>query len=57
MRLWDDATALRDFVRAIEVVDAAANGSPLTRDSVKTQTFTDSVKKALGVGRYGKASQ
>ncbi|HEY6736559.1 MAG TPA: AIPR family protein [Candidatus Saccharimonadia bacterium] len=48
-RLWDDKAVLNDFSKAIEAVDAAANGAPITRDSVKTQSFTDAVKRELGV--------
>jgi len=46
-QLGDDDSALQLFKRALTVVDAAAGGADITRDSVKTQSFTDSVKKAL----------
>lgn len=46
--LWDDAAAAKLFTRGISAIDAAVSGAPLTRDVVKTQTFTDAVKSALG---------
>jgi hypothetical protein len=46
-KLWNDASATEDFRLAIEAVDAALDGAQLGRDVVKTQTFTDAVKKAL----------
>jgi hypothetical protein len=46
-RLWSDSSAAKDFRGAIEAVEQALNGTPLTRDAVKTQSFTDAVKKAL----------
>ncbi|MER5482344.1 AIPR family protein [Streptomyces sp. NPDC002812] len=46
--LWDDVRVERHFKKAIEAVDSALNGAPLTRDTVKTQGFTDAVKTALG---------
>lgn len=44
--LWSDDGSVEGFKRAIEAVDAALGGDPLTRDIVKTQTFTDAVKAA-----------
>jgi Mor family transcriptional regulator len=46
--LWDDARVEQTFKKAIEAVDAALSGASLTRDTVKTQGFTDAVKAALG---------
>jgi hypothetical protein len=46
-RLWKDTSAAEDFRLGIEAVDAALDGSQLTRDTVKTQSFTDAVRKAL----------
>ncbi|MDX2297594.1 MULTISPECIES: AIPR family protein [Streptomyces] len=46
--LWDDARVEQSFKKAIEAVDSALNGTPLTRDTVKTQGFTDAVKTVLG---------
>jgi hypothetical protein len=48
-RLWDDAKAAESFRNAIDAVDTAAGKASLTRDLVKTQSFTDSVRTALGV--------
>lgn len=45
--LWSDEDAARIFREATEVVDEALAGLPLTRDAVKTQVFTDSVKAAV----------
>ncbi|MFC6021865.1 AIPR family protein [Plantactinospora solaniradicis] len=47
--LWNDAKALDFFQQAIAVVDEALKEQPLTRDTVKVQTFTTAVKKELGV--------
>lgn len=44
--LWVDAKVVAAFKAAVEVVDEALNGEPLTRDVVKTQGFTDAVKTA-----------
>lgn len=44
--LWDDEKAVDGFTKAIDAVDAALQGQPLTRDVVKTQGFTDLVKAA-----------
>lgn len=46
---WADEKAVDAFKEAIAAVDSAAAEAPLTRDSVKTQSFTDAVKLALGV--------
>lgn len=45
-KLWDDKQVVQLFNNAVEVIDTALDGQKLTRDTVKTQTFTDSVKKA-----------
>lgn len=46
--LWSDDEAVTAFTKAIEIVDSALEGVVLTRDTVKTQTFTDAVEaKAL----------
>ncbi|MFE7529707.1 AIPR family protein [Kitasatospora sp. NPDC057542] len=46
--LWDETTALEAFAKAIEMVDSAENElGELSREIVKTQAFTDAVKKAL----------
>jgi len=46
-RLWNDEEAVRLFKKALEIIDAVLDdGQKLTRDTVKTQAFTDSVKKA-----------
>jgi hypothetical protein len=47
--LWDESASTIAFKKGIEVVDAALNSAPLTRDLVKTQTFTDAVRVALGL--------
>jgi len=47
--LWSDSAALTGFKKGIEAVDSAAGEGGLSRDSVKTQSFTDAVKMALGV--------
>ena len=44
--LWSDEKAVEAFKEAIKAVDVALGGEPLTRDVVKTQTFTDAVKVA-----------
>lgn len=44
--LWSDQGAVEAFKEAVEVIDSALGGQPLTRDLVKTQTFTDTVKAA-----------
>jgi hypothetical protein len=54
--LWDDTKALEGFKQGIEAIDIAMAGSPLTRDSVKTQSFTDAVRSALGVPAKGVAN-
>ncbi|MES9559242.1 AIPR family protein [Streptomyces sp. NPDC007076] len=49
--LWDETAALGAFVKAIEAVNAAEEDlGELTRESVKTQAFTDAVKRALQGG-------
>ncbi|MGV9758337.1 AIPR family protein [Streptomyces tricolor] len=46
--LWDDKAALDAFAKAIEVVDTAEGElGELSREIVKTQAFTDAVKRAL----------
>lgn len=44
--LWSDDAAVEVFKKAIAAVDVALGDEALTRDVVKTQTFTDSVKAA-----------
>lgn len=44
--LWSDDKAVAAFKLAIEAVDDALGGGTLTRDTVKTQGFTDAVKSA-----------
>lgn len=44
--LWSDTEAVAAFKKAIEAVDAAVGGASLSRDLVKTQSFTDAVKAA-----------
>lgn len=43
--LWSDERSAAAFKKAIEAVDAALNGATLNRDVVKTQSFTDAVKR------------
>jgi len=45
--LWSDDAATEAFKKAIQAVDAALAGGSLTRDTVKTQSFSDAVKVAL----------
>jgi hypothetical protein len=45
--LWDDSKAVALFRSACDVIDAVQNGEPLTRESVKPQSFTDAVLKKL----------
>jgi hypothetical protein len=45
--LWSDTKSVEIFKKALEVIDAAAGAQSLTRDLVKTQTFTDAVKKSI----------
>jgi hypothetical protein len=47
--LWNDWYATEGFTQAINAVDTAMAGARLTRDSVKTQSFTDAVKLSLGI--------
>ena len=42
--LWADDASVEAFKKAIEVIDEVLAGDVLTRDVVKTQSFTDSVK-------------
>jgi AIPR protein len=42
--LWDESASTSAYKKGIEVVDVALSGAPLTRDLVKTQTFTDAVR-------------
>jgi len=44
--LWSDAGAVEAFKQAVDVIDEALGGEKITRDLVKTQGFTDSVKAA-----------
>jgi AIPR protein len=44
--LWSDEKAADAFKEAVQVIDVALAGQPLTRDVVKTQGFTDLVKTA-----------
>ena len=44
--LWSDEKAVEAFKVAIEAVDVALGSGTLTRDVVKTQTFTDAVRAA-----------
>lgn len=48
--LWSDDASVEAFKEAIEVIDEVLAGDVLTRDVVKTQSFTDSVK-ATAVAR------
>jgi AIPR protein len=48
-QLWNDDCSTDLFTKAINAVDQALEDAALTRDVVKTQTFTDAVKSALGV--------
>jgi hypothetical protein len=41
--LWDDSSALDLFKKACGVIDSVQDGAPLTRESVKPQSFTDAV--------------
>lgn len=56
--LWSDTKAVEIFKQAVEVVDMAVGSQALTRDLVKTQSFTDAVKKAIEayIAKSGKAS-
>lgn len=54
--LWSDDAATNVFKSAIAAVDQVLNGGALTRDTVKTQPFTDAVRVALGVGGVVSAS-
>jgi hypothetical protein len=47
--LWEDAASSKAFGKGIEVIDAALDGTPLMRDTVKTQSFTDAVRIGLGL--------
>ncbi len=44
--LWSDESSVEGFKRAIQIIEVALGGDVLTRDVVKTQTFTDAVKAA-----------
>lgn len=44
--LWDDDRSLKAYKQAVEVVDIVS-GRNIDRDTVKTQAFTDRIKKAL----------
>lgn len=44
--LWNDDLAVEAFKTGIGAIDVALNGSPCTRDVVKTQSFTDAVRSA-----------
>lgn len=45
--LWDDSKAVSLFKEACTVVDNVQKGAPLTRESVKPQSFTDTVLKEV----------
>jgi hypothetical protein len=45
--LWSDDKSATAFKQTIEAVDAALDGAPLNRDVVKTQGFTDGVKRSV----------
>ena len=45
--LWSDIKSVEVFKQAVEIIDKAVGAQTLTRDLVKTQTFTDAVKKAI----------
>jgi len=45
--LWSDQKSLDAFKRAAIAIDEALDGTPLTRDSVKVQSFTDAVIAAV----------
>jgi hypothetical protein len=47
--LWDDEKVLGAFSRATAIVDAATDGATLTRDMVKTATFTERVVAAVSI--------
>lgn len=44
--LWDDDRSLEAYKQAVEVIDIVS-GRNIDRDTVKTQAFTDKIKKAL----------
>lgn len=44
--LWSEQGAIAAFNKAIEAVDAALEGQPLTRDLIKLQSFSEAVKNA-----------
>jgi len=54
--LWSDDKAIAAFKEGIGAVDSVLDGTSLTRDTVKTQPFTDAVKAVLGVTSPGTAS-
>ncbi|MCR2763811.1 AIPR family protein [Microbacterium sp. zg.B48] len=45
--LWDDQNAVDLFKAACAVIDSVQEGVPLTRESVKPQSFTDAVLKVV----------
>jgi len=47
--LWDDSAAQRAFIKCTKYVEKASGQGALTRDTVKTQSFTDAVKVTMGV--------
>ncbi|MGO1316831.1 MAG: AIPR family protein [Cellulomonadaceae bacterium] len=49
--LWNDNKAVDLFRSACDVIDAVQDGEPLTRESVKPQSFTDAVLKKLRTSR------
>ena len=44
--LWSDQGAVDAFKQAVELVDSVLGEQALTRDTVKTQSFTDAIKAA-----------
>jgi AIPR protein len=45
--LWSDTKSSEIFKQAVEIIDKALGEQKLTRDLVKTQSFTDAVKTAV----------
>ncbi len=45
--LWDDLRLVSAFRDCIQVIDRVSGETPLNRDMVKTQDFTNAVKAAL----------
>ena len=45
--LWDDDLALAAYKEAIKIIELVSEGDDIDRNILKTQAFTDSVKKAV----------